>query len=121
MKQALIVILSILFFPSHGQSLVFTINNKTGYDVDSLRLCPGQFFSLKAGEQVVITTCRPVSMQGGIPWGRPGGVIYGRKKNNSTLRSCGTGITSVEKGHFFADLVMLEDKNGYHLIWAGHQ
>src|SRR3954466_3731766 len=110
------VYIALFFISTHlvnGQSLTFTIFNKTGHDIDSLRFCDDQFFEIKAGKHLKVETCKSVSMQDGLPSGFPKGVVHARTENKKLRKLCGTGVKTVDNGNFQADIIMHEDHSGY--------
>jgi hypothetical protein len=122
MKIAYIFLFFISTYLVKGQSLTFTVFNKTGQDIDSLRFCDDKrFFRIKSGTHLKIESCKAVSMQDGLPFGFPNGVLLGRKKNEKLRKLCGTGIETINHGSFQADIIMREDNSGYQLFWTQHE
>jgi hypothetical protein len=104
-----------------GQSLTLTIFNKTGHDIDTLRLCDRQFFKIKAGAKLMVETCKSISMQDGLPFGFPNDIVRGGIKNDKLRKLCGTGVKIVDQGDILADITMSEDQSGYQLFWTHHE
>ena len=115
----LLLALSLYFLFLHDLKIV--VYNKTGYDIDSLKM-GNKFFSIKKGGSLVIDNCQSIPMQADLPFGFPQANIQGKFKDTSHMFFlCGTGVKKIRNGKYQFDLIAYEDNNFYKLIWQRHK
>src|ERR1700733_10963725 len=122
MRIFLFYLISFLFCQSgYGQNLKMELFNKTGYDLDSVSIGEKYVGFIKSGHSLLISDCKEITMQDGLPYGLPDGTIKNKKRNTELLGLCGTGRTSVSSGNFKFNITVMENEFGYRLFWDYHK
>lgn len=120
-KIIYILILFALCLISNSQTLQLKINNKTGYDVDSIELSCKYIGLVNKDSFVTIKDCNEMTTIYGSPFGYTTGSIKGKNKSLKTPRPlCGKmpgDISKVTEGKFEYDILLFEDETGYTLIY----
>jgi hypothetical protein len=98
--------------------LKIRLENKSGYDLDSVTIGNAFVGSIKNGWYANINDCTEFEMQDGLPFGLAHGTIRGKQKDKTLLAFCGTGVELIKHGNFVFAIVLHETDSGYRLHWS---
>jgi len=104
-----------------GQKLKIEIFNKTGFDLDSIKVQGKYIGSIKKNSSIVLSDFMKFKIQDGLPFGFPYGVIVGEKTYKGFYGLCGTGMKTVKRGKFRFNLICKERETGKELLWDEHK
>ncbi len=105
---------------NYGQNLKIKIYNKSGFDIDSVLIGDKFVGAIKKNSSIIILDCREITLQDGLPYGLPGGIIINETTNKELIGLCGTGRIKVTKGNFKFDITASKNEFGYRLFWDKH-
>jgi hypothetical protein len=119
------IIIYILFFftsirISKCEKLQIKIYNKTGFDIQYLRLSDVYMGDIKKDSILILSNWKEIKFQGKVPFGKIKGYIKGLKEDESNHIICGTGVSAVNNGKYEFDLVIYFYKFGYLLYFSPH-
>ena len=121
MKKVILFIL-ILFLSQiiYGQNLRIKLNNKTGFDLDSVSFGEKYYGVIKKDSSIIIFDCTEIKFVDGEYAGRRKGMIIGKVKAERQISRCGTHTSEkVEtKGYFEFNISLYTAPSGYRLMWS---
>jgi hypothetical protein len=118
-RHSLLLVSWLIIQPAIGQQLKIKVYNKTGFDLDSVKIFSTQLLGLKNGDSVWIRGCKELIIANQLPLKNPSGLIFG-KKQFPVLSKCGTKSRKIESGFFYFDIILHERADGYQLRWREH-
>ena len=120
-KINLILLLTIVTGFCYGQKLKMTVNNKSGFDLDSVVVGNKQIGFMKKDTSVIVYDCNCLTHQDGIfiDFGKGTGKINntGNQCRYVDMNHCGTGRERITEGIFDVDIIYREGENCYNLIF----
>ena len=102
-----------------GQNLRIKLNNRTGFDLDSVSFGDKYFGVIKKDSSIIFFDCPEIKFVDGEYAGKRTGVIVGKVKAERQIIRCGTHTSEkVEpKGDFEFNISLYTAPSGYRLLW----
>jgi hypothetical protein len=123
MKAIILIFLSFLLSQNiYGQKLSIKVYNKTGYNLDSVAVEKVYVGLIKADSSVTVLNCKEFYSQDGTPFNSVIWIIKEKKEPRlKHMIGCATGVRTFTEGKYEFDIILIESKEGYRLIWRTHK
>jgi hypothetical protein len=121
MKPTLILLL--FSCAAWGQNLSIKFYNKTGFDIDSLKIGAQYIGYFKKDASTPFLKYNSFDIQDGAPFGFAFGIIKNKKRDKKPFMKCGYGVTTETFGKYQCDIILMNKGNGYGymLIFDNHK
>ncbi|MBT6746056.1 MAG: hypothetical protein HOB26_05835 [Flavobacteriales bacterium] len=107
-----------LFTTAQDNALIVKVHNRTGYDLDSLQICEGEYFTLSKGDVIEVVTCKSIVVIGEELAGRIIGIaVVSPVPRMIAPKGCGTGKVDSSEGRYECEIHYIKSDGKYYLDW----
>lgn len=121
MRKLGYIFLLICFQKAFSQSVKIKYYNKTGYDLDSLKLSNSNITALKNDSSTSYIQYPYLLFQDGHPYDDAPGIIPSLGKKLCVSCMCGTGVMPIREGTFEYDITLVKNVDFYILRLHPHE